>query len=94
MVAAPIPQQTRFTIEVHHFFVLRFLSFGELKTCLDPKVDLEQNQNCHVPDEKSHDLLIGTQRESCKKKNWQISDDFGLRSPVIQKPFSPKKGIP
>ena len=23
-----------------------------------------------------------------------FSDDFGLRSPVIQKPFLPKKGIP
>ena len=33
-----------------------------------------------------------------KKRKWLIiyffSDDFGLRSPVIQKPFKPKKGIP
>ena len=32
------------------------------------------------------------------KKKWPIiyffSDDFGLRSPVIQKPFQPKNGIP
>ena len=28
-------------------------------------------------------------------KKWPIfSDDFGLRSPVIQKPFQPKRGIP
>ena len=28
------------------------------------------------------------------KKKGRISDDFGLRNPVIQKSFSPKKGIP
>ena len=29
-----------------------------------------------------------------KKKTVSIFDDFGVRSPVIQKPFSPKNGIP
>ena len=28
------------------------------------------------------------------QKKRQISDDFGLKRPVIQEPFSPKKGIP
>ena len=40
----------------------------------------------------------GIQRGSIMKKKWPIiyffSDDFGLRSPVIQKPFQPKNGIP
>ena len=25
---------------------------------------------------------------------WRIYDDFGLRSPVIQRPLSPERGIP
>ena len=41
-----------------------------------------------LPDEKSHDL--GTQRESGGGE-CRISDDFGLRSPVIQKVILPKK---
>ena len=28
------------------------------------------------------------------KLTGRIADDFGLRSLVIQKPFSPKKGVP
>ena len=27
-------------------------------------------------------------------KEWQIPDDFGLRSPVVQKTFSLERGIP
>ena len=49
------------------------------------------------PDEKVPDGL-GTQRENHAKKKWPhyfffFPDDFGLRSPVIQKPISPKKGV-
>ena len=44
-----------------------------------------------IPDENSHG--IGTQLESCENLKWPISDDFGLRSPVVQKKISPKKGI-
>ena len=72
---------------------------------LNPKTDLipdEKSKTDMIPDEKSHGL--GTQhttREPCKKK-WPIiylfSDDSiinsRLRSPVIQKTLSPKKGIP
>ena len=35
---------------------------------------------------------LATRRQSCKK-NGLFPDDFVLRSPVIQKAFSPKKGI-
>ena len=31
---------------------------------------------------------LDTQRESCLKKNWIISDEFGIRSPVIRKNIS------
>ena len=35
-----------------------------------PKTDLEKNKTAMIPDEQSHGLLIiGTHRESCKKKN-------------------------
>ena len=48
------------------------------------------------PDEKFHTWPRYTTRKSLQIINkWGVfSDDFGLRSPVIQKPFSPKKGIP
>ena len=35
-------------------------------------------------------MALGIQRESRKNK-WSISDDFGLRIPVIQRRFRPKK---
>ena len=44
-----------------------------------------------LPDEQSHGLGIVTKFILKKKRN---SDDFGLRRPVVQKPFSPKNGIP
>ena len=60
-----------------------------------PKPDLGKTETAMTPDEKSHGL--GAQRESSKPK-WPIihffPDDFGSRNLVIQKTFSPKKGIP
>ena len=54
--------QTRATtIEVRHFFLILPLDFGAYD--LSPRPDLEKNQNCYAPDEKSHGL--GTQGESC-----------------------------
>ena len=48
---------------------------------------MSKNKTAMMPDEKSHGLDL--QREPRKK--WPIihffSDDFGLRSPVIQKTF-------
>ena len=47
------------------------------------------------PDEKIPCMHgLGTLRQFHGKKKWPISDDFGLRSPVIQKPFQTKRGIP
>ena len=59
-----------------------------------PKTDLERKKNCYTPNEKSHMAWRYT-TGTLKTFFWQSSDDFGLRSPpAIQKPFSPKKGIP
>ena len=48
-----------------------------------------EHQNCYLRMEKSHGL--GIQRESCTIFFLPIFDDFGLRRPVIQKPFQPRK---
>ena len=53
-----------------------------------PKTDLEKNETSSLaPDEKFHGL--GKRRESRNKR--PISDDFGLRSPVIQETISNEK---
>ena len=72
------------TIEVHHFFS-EVHQFGGLRP--RPKPDLEKNKDC-CRMKKSHGL--GTQRELCENKWRFFSDDFGLRSPGIQKIFRTK----
>ena len=41
-----------------------------------------------LPDEKFHDL--GTYTTIIMQTKWPIPDDFGLRSPVVQKTFRTK----
>ena len=80
---------------MHYFFFLILpLTFGEVlkHVLLDPKTNLEKNKPALSWMNTSHGL--GPQQESREKKKWRNSDDFGLRSPVIQETFSPKKGIP
>ena len=76
------------------FFLQGFLHVG----AQDPsqKMISRKNKKSYRMDENSQGL--GTRRDSSCKTKWPIifffSDDIGLRSPVIHKPFSPKKGIP
>ena len=85
-VQGPIKEGTRATIEMHHVFS-EVPQFGSLRPL--PKTDLENNiiaTGLKIPWPKHTRRFM--------QRKWAISDDFGLRSPVIQKPFSPKKGIP
>ena len=64
-----------------------------------PLPQTDQERIILLPNEQSHSLGTSMQRESCEKKSYYLSfsDDSiisRLRSPVIQRPFSPKKGIP
>ena len=98
---------TRATIEVHPFFSKYYPSIWEVKkktrlrhVLLNPKKRLWKKNTTIKPafiaddiaDEQSHGQ--GIQRESRKKKKGRNSDNFGSRSPVIQKLSSPKEGIP
>ena len=67
------------------FFLILPLNLGA-QDLSKAKTDLEKNQNCYRM-KKSHGL--GTQRESGGGE-CRISDNFGLRSPVIQEPFEQK----
>ena len=89
-------RKTRATIESAPFFFSEGPQFGSLRPLLKNNRfygGKTKNRHVHIPDEKSHGL--GTQRESCKKKCsiiYFFSDDFfGLRSPLVQKPFSSKQ---
>ena len=87
---------TRATTEGAPRFFPRFpLIIRELKRLLS-KTFLEGGKRNLLPERKYHSL--GAQRESCKQNGllfiYFFPDDFGLRSPVIQKPFQPKRGIP
>ena len=71
-------------------FVVRFLNLR----AQDVSQELIWIQMMLLRDEKSHGQdTQHTQRESTKKK-LSLSEDLGLRNPVMQKPFSPKCGIP
>ena len=83
--------ETRATIEVHRTFSQHYPSIRELKTCFNPTIDLEKNKTATY--RMKHPMAyVGVQRESGEGE-CRISDDFGLRSPVAQKPFQPKKTV-
>ena len=73
---------TRATIQVHHFFpeVPQFESSRPLS------IIKRRKSNCAIIPRMKKAHGQGTRREACKTK-WPISDDCGLRSPVIQKPL-------
>ena len=56
---------------------------------LNPKTDYKNNKTTLIPDEKSHIAWVHKENHPAKQK-WPISDDLGLRSPVIQKTFQEK----
>ena len=56
-----------------------------------PKTALEENKNCYRMNDPTANNVY---HENHAKKKKQKSNDFGLRSSVIQKPFRTKKGIP
>ena len=61
----------------------------ELKT-LSHKTDLDGEKKRLLPDKNIPWPCVCAQRKSCKTKCRISPDDFGLRSPVIQKPFQAK----
>ena len=85
---------TRATMEVHHFFSNTTPQFDKLKT--SPKTDFGENKNLLHAGLKMAGTRYAT-RIVDKKNQWGVFFDDSisrLRSPVIQKPFSPKNGIP
>ena len=77
--------RTRAAIKMHHFFFSEvFLNLGAYKT--SPKKLPWGEKTKILPDENSPQPRYTT-RFFCKNKWGVFSDDFGLRSSVIQKPF-------
>ena len=59
---------------------------------LTQKNVLEKKQNSYDPGMKNPIYLAPRYKTRiAQKKKWSISDDFGLRSPVIQKTFARKR---
>ena len=71
----------------NHFFSEEFLNLGA-QDLSQKLISRENKKLLHTPDEKSHGLA---HNENGAKKNGQISDDLGLRSPIIQNNFRQKK---
>ena len=61
-----VKESTPATVEVHHFFSEVLLNLGAQD--LSQETDLENNQNCYIPDEKYHGLVWYTTRIMQKKK--------------------------
>ena len=75
---------------MHHIFSeVRHIRRRLRHVLLTPTNDLEKKKNCFIADEKCHGL--GVERESFKNKKCRISDEFGLRSPVISETISDEK---
>ena len=82
-------QETRATIEVHQFFSNTTPSIWELKTS-SPKAGFgEKNKNCY----QMKNPMAWVHHENHAEKKYQpiISNDFGLKILVTQKPFFAKK---
>ena len=90
MIEALKQLPTHATTEVHRVFSAFPLTFKSERRL--PKTVLDKNKTATIG-LKSHD--VGIQHRSMQKKmtNFIFPGDFGLRNPVIHKPFSPKKGI-
>ena len=96
---------TRAKIKVHRFFFCNIIpQFGELKTSLRQKLIWRKNKTAAA----SINMMTGRKKIPCNGNvvryttrivrflffAYDISDDFGLKSPVIHKTLSPKNGIP
>ena len=79
----------RYRRGVHHVFseFLKFRSAIPLRKTDFEKKETVTRTGCKSPWPRC------TQQEPCENKNGVFPDDFGLRRPVIRKPFSRKKGI-
>ena len=74
------------------FFSNTTLKFGSLRPLVLKLVWRKMKTATRIPDENA--VAYAHNEKSCQKKNGVFSDEFGLRSRVIQKTISPKKGIP
>ena len=76
---------TRATIEVHHFFSSKVPNLRSLRPL--PQTDSEKNLSCYRMKNPIAQVYTGNHNKTCP-----ISDEFWLRSPVVQKPFRTKSG--
>ena len=65
-------------------------------TLINPNTDLEKEKNkaCFIADEKSHRLLVGTQRESNAKKKNVFPTILGQGAPSFRNHFHTRKLLP
>ena len=78
------------------FFSYTTPQYGSLRhVLLNPKTDQRRGKKKLLWYRMEISCNLEVHDENRAEKKWRFfSDDFGLRSPVIQKTFSPKKGIP
>ena len=75
-------RKKRATIEVHHFLLILPLNFGSSRP-------LPQNPTWRTTKllHRMKNPMAQVQRRKSFKPKWAISDDAGIRNPVVQKPF-------